>query len=226
MPVSIPSDKTLGDLGHTADHNEIYATLRDIAEKKIRLIDAVGTPVDGAGDPVVDPANAVAIKFNGAPAYTLLPGHLFLVSTNPAAVGQLWVKGSPSVLDARQPESKDILIVSHDSGQTALQEGLVEVPLAGYTIMLGAVGGSEAPYTVLGPQPQGSNGFSAYEVAVEQGFVGTEADWLASLVGPEGPGGPEGPAGVTNVTVDADWVPGDPLPTGTTIGTRILRRKP
>jgi hypothetical protein len=41
----------------------------------------------------------------------------------------------------------------------------------------------------------GADGNSAYEIAVENGFVGTEAEWLASLVGPQGPEGPEGPAG-------------------------------
>jgi len=34
-------------------------------------------------------------------------------------------------------------------------------------------------------------GLSAYEIAVNEGFVGTEQDWLDSLVGPPGPpGGP------------------------------------
>ena len=35
----------------------------------------------------------------------------------------------------------------------------------------------------------GADGKSAYEVAVDNGFVGTEAQWLASLVGPAGSGG-------------------------------------
>ena len=42
---------------------------------------------------------------------------------------------------------------------------------------------------------EGPDGPSAYEVAVTNGFVGTEPEWLASLVGPEGPEGPEGPVG-------------------------------
>lgn len=33
-------------------------------------------------------------------------------------------------------------------------------------------------------------GDSAYEVAVKNGFVGTEQEWLASLQGPPGPGSP------------------------------------
>lgn len=42
------------------------------------------------------------------------------------------------------------------------------------------------------PGPQGPQGLSAYEVAVENGFVGTEEEWLASLVGPPGESGGSG----------------------------------
>ena len=38
-------------------------------------------------------------------------------------------------------------------------------------------------------------GQSAYDVAVEQGFKGTEQEWLASLIGSEGPAGPQGEPG-------------------------------
>lgn len=38
----------------------------------------------------------------------------------------------------------------------------------------------------------GARGYSAYEIAVQNGFVGTEQEWLDSLVGPEGDLGPEG----------------------------------
>lgn len=43
----------------------------------------------------------------------------------------------------------------------------------------------------------GADGDSAYAVAVANGFVGTEAEWLASLVGPKGDTGDAGPAGTT-----------------------------
>lgn len=59
-----------------------------------------------------------------------------------------------------------------------------------------------------GPQgpagPSGSNGLSAYEIAVINGFVGTQMEWLDSLEGAtgpqgvpgiQGPVGPQGPAG-------------------------------
>lgn len=38
----------------------------------------------------------------------------------------------------------------------------------------------------------GADGLSAYEVAVDNGFIGDEAAWLASLVGDPGPAGPPG----------------------------------
>lgn len=58
-----------------------------------------------------------------------------------------------------------------------------------------------AQVTVIGTVPNGppgpagddgapgADGQSAYELAVAGGFVGTEAEWLASLVGPAGPPG-------------------------------------
>jgi hypothetical protein len=53
-------------------------------------------------------------------------------------------------------------------------------------------------------------GKSAYQVAVENGFVGTEAAWLASLIGPQGPAGTNGIDGTngTNGTAGADGADG------------------
>lgn len=49
---------------------------------------------------------------------------------------------------------------------------------------------------------EGVPGDSAYQVAVDNGFVGTEAEWLASLVGPQGPQGIQGIQGVKGDTGD------------------------
>ena len=59
--------------------------------------------------------------------------------------------------------------------------------------------GEAGPQGIAGPQgpqgpqgiqgPAGANGLSAYQVALANGFVGTEAEWLASLVGSGGGGG-------------------------------------
>lgn len=49
-------------------------------------------------------------------------------------------------------------------------------------------------YVVGAQGPAGADGESAYEIAVDNGFVGSESAWLASLVGPQGdPGNDGGP---------------------------------
>ena len=51
--------------------------------------------------------------------------------------------------------------------------------------------GPQGPQGFLGPQGvPGPIGFSAYEIAVLEGFVGTEVEWLTTLEGPQGPPGP------------------------------------
>lgn len=51
---------------------------------------------------------------------------------------------------------------------------------------------------------QGANGKSAYEIAVDEGFVGTETDWLESLNGAKGDKGDKGDTGERG----ADGAPG------------------
>ena len=46
-------------------------------------------------------------------------------------------------------------------------------------------------------------GYSAYEVAVQEGFVGTKAEWLASLHGATGPKGDQGVQGIQGPKGDA-----------------------
>lgn len=64
--------------------------------------------------------------------------------------------------------------------------------------------GPQGAQGIQGPAgADGAGGASAYEVAVANGFVGTEAAWLASLVGPQGDQGPQGmqgPQGPTGET--------------------------
>lgn len=68
----------------------------------------------------------------------------------------------------------------------------------------------------------GADGDSAYQVAVDNGFIGTEAAWLESLRGPQGiqgpPGvdglpGPEGPQGIQGLPGD-DGLQGPEGPQG------------
>lgn len=80
-----------------------------------------------------------------------------------------------------------------DLGTTPLTgDELVAVVQGGVTVRVpaSALQGQEGD-----PGAAGAAGLSAYEVAVSEGFVGSEAEWLASLVGPEGPQGPAGSPG-------------------------------
>ena len=43
--------------------------------------------------------------------------------------------------------------------------------------------------------PRGEKGYSAYELAVKNGYTGTEEEWLKSLQGPQGVKGDTGAAG-------------------------------
>lgn len=75
---------------------------------------------------------------------------------------------------------------------------------------------SKEPYAVLGGGA-GEPGKSAYEIAVEHGFEGSEEEWLASLKGDTGPQGPKGdtgdrgpqgergPAGADGFPSETDW---------------------
>lgn len=53
-------------------------------------------------------------------------------------------------------------------------------------------------YTYIGTIAQGPIGKSAYEVAVDEGFVGTKEEWFESLRGPQGLPGPIGDRGKDN----------------------------
>lgn len=61
----------------------------------------------------------------------------------------------------------------------------------------------------------GADGLSAYEVAKENGFTGTQAQWLASLVGPQGAKGDKGDKGDTGAA-GAKGDKGDKGDTGAT----------
>jgi len=55
----------------------------------------------------------------------------------------------------------------------------------------------------------GANGLSAYELAVQQGYTGTLADWLGSLVGAPGAAGPQGVQGPAGTSYDASQLCAD-----------------
>ncbi len=71
-------------------------------------------------------------------------------------------------------------------------------PLGNYQYNNGSWGvlGATGSQGIQGPSgANGTNGSSAYQLAVANGFVGTEAEWLTSLIGATGPQGIQGPSG-------------------------------
>jgi hypothetical protein len=73
--------------------------------------------------------------------------------------------------------------------------GVGEVGFA-YDTNVIKVGNGATPWNSL----DSIDGKSAYEVAVANGYVGTQSAWLLSLVGPIGPTGPTGSIGVAGPT--------------------------
>lgn len=70
-------------------------------------------------------------------------------------------------------------------GELAL-EGEGKITRGGKELVLGSDGSTG---------PEGPEGPSAYDVAVKQGFSGSEKEWLDSLIGPTGEAGPQGEKG-------------------------------
>lgn len=112
-------------------------------------------------------------------------------------------------------ETPDIAVTVLSENSIELTLGAIPAVSVEFEVSQGPAGpqGIQGP---IGPQgiqgeigetgPQGATGAtgdSAYEVAVANGFVGTEIEWLSSLVGPQGPQGiqgeigPQGPIGET-----------------------------
>jgi len=70
--------------------------------------------------------------------------------------------------------------------------------------------------------PTGSDGKDAYQLAVENGFVGDESAWLTSLTGPKGDTGDTGSKGDTGNTGPAGAT-GPGVPTGGTTGQILAK---
>ena len=84
------------------------------------------------------------------------------------------------------------------AGPTGLTGATGPQGIQGLTGPAGPAGGPAGPVG-----PAGTNGISAYQSALNNGYVGTEASWLTSLTGAAGPAGsqgligPVGPAGTS-----------------------------
>ena len=98
------------------------------------------------------------------------------------------------VCDEAIPPTPVVIEEVGDSGQ--VNRFNIRLALSGETAI-------NASSTVLPYYAKGDPGKSAYEIAVEHGYVGTEEEWLASLhgaTGAQGPQGPQGPQGEPGVS--------------------------
>ena len=97
-----------------------------------------------------------------------------------------------------------------DTGATGPQGPKGETGATGPQGPKGETGatGSKGPKGDIGPV--GEDGLSAYMIAMENGFSGTEEQWLASLKGNTGPQGPKGDTGGTRLPIARANVPAGP----------------
>ena len=88
------------------------------------------------------------------------------------------------------------VVIEEMDGQGVTQKFTVRLALSGETAI-------DATSVVLPYYAKGDPGESAYQIAVDHGYQGTEEEWLASLhgatgaTGPQGPQGPQGEPGVS-----------------------------
>lgn len=88
------------------------------------------------------------------------------------------------------------VVIEEMDGQGVMQKFTVRLALSGETAI-------DATSVVLPYYAKGDPGESAYQIAVDHGYQGTEEEWLASLhgatgaTGPQGPQGPQGEPGVS-----------------------------
>lgn len=108
----------------------------------------------------------------------------------------LWDFGDSTTSTATNPTkvyssegNYDVSVTATNSlGST--ESSTLTISVAG-ELVAGPAGDTGAP---------GENGLSAYEIAVENGFSGTEEQWLNSLIGPTGNTGPTGETGASGIS--------------------------
>jgi len=107
-----------------------------------------------------------------------------------------WLNGGVGVEPLFIPEPSAAAFITYDRINRTPVYKLIGSGIDCSTAYCNVTGGTGATGS------PGNNGASAYEIGVANGFVGTQADWLNSLVstvpGPTGPTGATGAAGTTS----------------------------
>ena len=153
----------------------------------VRVIGAVGdttilqVAAANASSEATMPAIAIldAALANNAEGHAVLVGEVTGLNTGAYALGQTLFVAAGGGLTGTRPTA---------NAQAVAVVGRVHASTGTIAVSIDAV---------LPAGAVGADGASAYEVAVANGFVGTEAQWLASLQGPAGPAGADGADGAT-----------------------------
>ena len=168
-------------LGEHADKLTVRLTEGDGASLLATVVDADGVPVAWSGTPSLefvsartpddDPLSFTATVDGSVATWTLTQANVTAIA---AASARTYVR----------PETLARIILPDAGDGTVIAAGPVDWRSSWesgdrvQTVSFTTAGG-----------PPGAPGASAYEIAVENGFVGTEAEWLASLGGGGGGGG-------------------------------------
>lgn len=96
--------------------------------------------------------------------------------------------------------NKQIAIKSDGGGVSLTNNGSSSIQLATTNKQINVEGDSNSLSLGLPSGAPGKDGASAYEIAVENGFKGTEGEWLASLRGKDGRDGIDGKNGTDGYT--------------------------
>ena len=103
-------------------------------------------------------------------------------------------------------------------------DGKLKIRLTSGTLLdLGVIKGTDGQNGT-----NGTDGKSAYEIAVDNGYTGTEAEWLASLIGANGIDGTNGTngtdgVGIDNINVDTDGKLTVTLTNGNTVDLGVIK---
>lgn len=131
-------------------------------------------------------------------------GRLYTVLDTPIVAGTGY--GSDRVVITGQLFGYRSDVFPGDQGGQLLDRGqnnLYALAQRSYLLGFDSCGVLQFTVTSGGGDVPGPAGASAYEIAVQNGFEGTEQDWLASLVGPAGDDGAAATITVGNVTTGA-----------------------
>lgn len=118
--------------------------------------------------------------------YTLQFDISFTDDISDATNALLTVWGKPIATSVAPPQTWTSVAATSNPPITVTDTGNAPVPVGAEVLFI----------------PEGSDGKSAYEIAVENGFIGDESAWLASLKGADGSNGSNGTNGVNGHSIE------------------------